>query len=289
MTEKNKKRMLELLADKATFDLAENELLELKALEREFPDWKSDTSFEHAAASIGLLGLQIDEPMPANLKSKILVDADGFFGESVSNTATEKETPREQMHTQSEASAASVSYEKLSFDFGRWLGWGLAAAACFALVANIWVTRDQTGGGVVKNNNTAAVEKEKTATEKRDALLASATNLVKTDWASTDKTKELGGEVVWSDAKQEGYMTFKGLEKNDNAKEVYQLWIFRDEKLEAHPIDGGVFDVSEDGEVVIPIDAKLNVKNPKVFAITVEKPGGVVVSKREKIAALAKA
>ena len=34
--------------------------------------------------------------------------------------------------------------------------------------------------------------------------------------------------------------------------------------------------------------SKLKALGPELFAITIEKPGGVVVSKREKIAALAK-
>jgi len=286
MTEKNKKRMLELLADKATFDLSENELLELKALEREFPDWKSETSLEHAAASIGLIGLKIDEPLPKNLKSKILAEADQFFGETVSTATVKTESIDEQKAAPSDTIFSPVSYEKPAFDFSRWLGWGLAAAACLTLAANIWLTRVPAGNEVAGNEKAPVTEK--TTTEKRNALLASAKDIVKTNWASPDKTKELGGEVVWSDEKQEGYMTFKGLAANDKAKEAYQLWIFRDEKLEPHPIDGGVFDLNEDGEVVVPIDAKLKVENPKVFAVTVEKPGGTVVSEREKIVALAK-
>jgi hypothetical protein len=53
-------------------------------------------------------------------------------------------------------------------------------------------------------------------------------------------------------------------------------------------VDGGTFDVSATGEVVIPINAKLKAKSPEMFAVTMEKPGGVVVSKREKIVAVAK-
>ena len=53
--------------------------------------------------------------------------------------------------------------------------------------------------------------------------------------------------------------------------------------LEPHPVDGGVFDVTRNGEVIIPIDAKIAVSNPTAFAITVEKPGGVVVSDRSRI------
>ena len=83
-------------------------------------------------------------------------------------------------------------------------------------------------------------------------------------------------------------MIFKGLPVNDKSKETYQLWIFQDAELEKHPIDGGVFNVNDNGDVIVPIDAKLRVNGPKVFAITVEKPGGTVVSEREKIVALAK-
>jgi len=38
---------------------------------------------------------------------------------------------------------------------------------------------------------------------------------------------------------------------------------------------------------VRPIDAKIRVNDPALFAVTAEPPGGVVVSKREHIGALA--
>lgn len=54
-----------------------------------------------------------------------------------------------------------------------------------------------------------------------------------------------------------------------------------------YPVDGGVFDVPANaGEVVIPIRASLMVRKPAAFAVTVEKPGGVVVSGREHVVAL---
>ena len=53
--------------------------------------------------------------------------------------------------------------------------------------------------------------------------------------------------------------------------------------------DGGVFDVPPGGgDVVVPIRVKLGVTRPKLFAVTVEPPGGVVVSNRERIPLLAK-
>ena len=73
---------------------------------------------------------------------------------------------------------------------------------------------------------------------------------------------------------------------NDPSQEQYQLWII-DPERDAEPIDGGVFDVASSGEVVVPIQAKLKVLKPAAFAITIEKPGGVVVSTQERLPLLA--
>ena len=72
-------------------------------------------------------------------------------------------------------------------------------------------------------------------------------------------------------------MRFIGMPVNDPNRQQYQLWIV-DPDRDAQPVDGGVFDVNEDGEVIVPINAKLPIDDPTTFAITVEKPGGVVVS-----------
>jgi hypothetical protein len=104
-------------------------------------------------------------------------------------------------------------------------------------------------------------------------------------WSPTKDPAARGatGEVVWHGGLQHGFMSFRGLAANDPTKFQYQLWIFDSERDEAFPVDGGVFDVSAAGEAVVPIEAKLHVGKAKLFAVTVEKPGGVVVSKRERI------
>jgi len=53
-------------------------------------------------------------------------------------------------------------------------------------------------------------------------------------------------------------------------------------------VDGGVFDITDDGKVIVPIEAKLPVGAPTLFAITVERPGGVVVSDQGRIAMVGK-
>ena len=81
-------------------------------------------------------------------------------------------------------------------------------------------------------------------------------------------------------------MRFVGMPVNDATAEQYQLWII-DPDRDEEPIDGGVFDIESSGEVVVPINAKLAVLNPAAFAITIEKPGGVVVSTQERLPLIA--
>ena len=42
------------------------------------------------------------------------------------------------------------------------------------------------------------------------------------------------------------------------------------------------------GDVIVPFRAKLPVGKPAAFVVTMEQPGGVVVSKQERVMALAK-
>ena len=127
------------------------------------------------------------------------------------------------------------------------------------------------------------------AEQLRENLMANALDVVRVAWQKPTDTEVDGlqGDIVWSSKSQEGYMRFKTLAKNNPTVEQYQLWIFDPERDEK-PIDGGVFDIDKEGEVVVPIRAKLPVGKPTLFAITVEKPGGVVVSDRSRLPLLAK-
>jgi len=115
----------------------------------------------------------------------------------------------------------------------------------------------------------------------RAQLLAEAPpDLIRLDWTAPEGSQLAGvdGDVVWSDQRQEGYMRLVNMPPNDPQVQQYQLWVV-DPDVDEHPVDGGVFDVRTDaGEVIVPIDAKLAIDNPAVFAITIERPGGVVVS-----------
>ena len=280
--EQDKERLLDLLADRALCGLNDEETAELLELETRFPDLADDDSFDIAAAAFSLNGIGETDELPASLRSRLLADAEKFSAGGSTEAVSEA-------FNETAPAVSKIQYEKPGFSFGQWLGWGVAAIACIALVFNVWLTR-YSAQEQAKNNTptTEATPSQPTAEEQLNQLLASAKDAVKTNWTSPVEGEDLSGEVVWSDAEQKGYMTFKGLAPNDASKESYQLWIFDETQDDKTPIDGGVFNVNKKGEVVVPIDAKLRVSHPKMFAVTVEKPGGVVVSKREKIVALAK-
>lgn len=286
MSSKNKERMLDLLTDQILFGLNEEESAELKELENFFPELKNDNSLELTASAIGLTNLDEIEPMPKHLQAKILADADNYFATVKSAKVLSFEPKLREAKTENDAEEMQKTF---AFEPKRssmnWLGWAFAGFASIALIFSVWLNLQKPKEVEVVRE---VPPKVLTTNEQYNQLLASAKDLQKTPWVNPANDKEVIGEVVWSDAEQKGFMKFTGLAANDIAKETYQLWIFDETQDEKTPIDGGVFDVKQNGEVLIPIDAKLKVKSPKLFAITVEKPGGVVVSKREKIVAVGK-
>jgi len=157
-------------------------------------------------------------------------------------------------------------------------GWLAAAAALVLALVGWWPELQGTGA-----MDPAAA---------RDQLIATAPDLVRVDWTNTDhpRAQQLaGGYVVWSDSLQQGYMTFRQMPDNDPERHQYQLWVFDAARSQQYPVDGGVFDAANDGEeVVIPIRTRLPVEKATLFAVTLEPPGGVVVSDRDPILWVAK-
>ncbi|MCA1623504.1 MAG: anti-sigma factor [Acidobacteria bacterium] len=293
MKDVKKERLFELLADQAIFGLSEEELLELQQFKTQFPEWEKDVSFELTAASINLRNLDISKELPANLRANILADAEEFFSQTENTQNVLSSTPktRETINTErAEINERNVEY-KPKRQFWQSLGWAVAAAACIALAINVWTTRFQPQPEVAKNPQIVQTPTpELSEAQKREQFLASAKDVIQTIWteANPKQPKNISGDLVWSNSAQKGYMRFRGLPANDPNKETYQLWIVDEAQNPKTPISGGVFDVNANGEVVIPIEAQIKVKNPKMFAVTKEKPGGVVVSKQEEVMAVAK-
>ena len=252
-------RIQELAAGFSFGDLTEAEWNEMKSYDQvTFQAMVERTEEAAAKAFLTFQGTVPSEPMPVGLSDRLKRMASGYLDQAEKQDAARVST----------IAPSSMGLREIT----AWL----CMAASIAIALCIWLpgTRDRNVSWQ----------------EQRDSLIASAPDILRSKWESTapdQKSSVELGEVAWSTASQKGFMTIRGLSVNDATKEQYQLWIIdptRDDK----PVDGGVFDITSKGESIVPIRAKLRVDKPTVFAITVEKPGGVVVSDQKRLPLIAK-
>lgn len=205
-------------------------------------------AFETPVAALSLASRAPLEPLPSALRARLLAAAP----QPVTRLEPRVRTQRP--------------------DYGWW-----AAAAAFLLAIAGWYPRLMPTHEVVVSD------------AERFAALAAQPGVVHSPFAPTADPGGAGatGELVWDPRTQTGYMHFRRLPANDPSQHQYQLWIFDAGRDDRYPVDGGVFDVRGD-EVIVPIHARLPVGRPVLFAVTVERPGGVVVSGREHIVVAAK-
>ena len=213
-----------------------------------------DTELAEAAAWNALAageGASDEASPPGHLKKKLAADAERFFDKqagSVTDIATARPQPP----------LANMS---------RILGWAVAATLAIALI-------------MTSRNDIDVDPVEPDLATARALLIETVPDTQVVRWSQPEIAEYamVRGDVAWNDALQEGYLRLVGMPANDPSESQYQLWIV-DSDRDANPVDGGVFDIpAAGGEAIIPINAKLAVSDPEAFAITREKPGGVVVS-----------
>ncbi len=256
--------LTEWLAGDALGDL---DAQELQALAESISDDDKQNAEELRAAVAALQLAFVSQglmSMPPSLRDKIASDAPKYLSKSVSLNPVQPSV--------SQIPTSTISRREQ-------LAW-LVTAASVLLAAGLWATTMRSSPSIVVSMN---------STQARTEFIAEAADHIEIAWTkgTTPFEKEVSGDVVWSNTLQKGFMRFVGMPINDRTSQQYQLWII-DPLRDDEPIDGGVFDVTSEGEVVVPIDAKLTVISPAAFAVTIEKPGGVVVSDQKRLPLLAK-
>lgn len=250
-------RLDELLVERATEGLDGDRLVEFESLLAADPA-ADDDGYDRAAAAIAEAFAAADprsESLPPHLRDRLV------------------ETGRSGLR----AVPALPEIESTPVQRTRsWTPW-LAAAAMLVVAILGW---------------SRSIDRSEplSAEQRLEALLERAGDIDRWGWTATEDeaASGAGGEVIWSSAEDEGYMRISGLASNDPSVTQYQLWIFDATRSADHPVDGGVFDIPAGVDsVVVPIDPKLAVDDATLFAVTVERPGGVVVSSRERIVLLA--
>lgn len=274
-------RLLDLLADEAVGGLDNPDRGELEALLGRHAEVPRDEFMGTAAlVQVSCARREGISRMPAGLKARLAAQADAAFGgataagpESRAGTVADIGAARARRQSPADQSGGlagalsgpdnSLASSRRGLNLPAVTGWAAAAALAVALVL-----ARQPGAPVPE-----------ALTDPRSALLAEADDAVLLPWSppTAPGFENVRGDVVWSDSRQQGYLRLAGMPVNDPARSQYQLWIV-DQDRDTHPVDGGVFDVTSTGEVLIPIQARLAVDDPTAFAITEEQPGGVVVS-----------
>ena len=252
-------RLLDLLTARATEGLNAPELAELDRALEDHPGLDRDELARPAAAlHVACLGVSAAiTPMPGELRARLAAGGERLLAARDNGRVVDLSARRETR------APGGRPPGRLRAPWDK-LGWAAAAALAIVLV----LPRSAAPPGAAD------------PADLRARLLREADDTVTLPWAPSSETGFGGvvGDVVWSDARQEGYMRFAALASNDPLTSQYQLWIIDPERDE-RPVDGGVFDIPPGArEIVVPIHAKLAVEAPTAFAVTLEQPGGVVVS-----------
>lgn len=279
----NDERLVDLLVKQVSEALDEGEARELAERLAALPVAdREGASLEPTAAAVWLAADVPEEPLPAALAARI--------------QATGEATVRAAANTNVIPFATAQAVRQQGGGLPPQAGWW-AAAACLVLAVAGWYPR------LAGQADVAPVVAEApppppalTPAQQREALLARG-SVIRAEWTQTPEpsARELAGDVVWDPATQRGFMRFRNIPANDPRLAQYQLWVVdaaRTERQQPQPVDGGLFNVSPaaataDGDVIIPFEARLPVGKPAAFAVTIEQPGGVVVSKQEHVLALA--
>jgi hypothetical protein len=248
-------RLLELLADQATQGLPVAEQAELDLLRRRYPE-VDDTELEVIAAELALsLDPPAGETLPHPLREQIERQLHNLQG-VVAQPGVRR--PRPLSPPPGAATFLSTLF--------AWGGWVAAAACLSVLLWNRWA------GGPLSPTQMLASWKGRS-----DVLR------VKGQAPNPAGNPNCHVEVHWCPFRHEGCLHLHGLPVNDPTKDQYQLWIYDARRDPRYPIDGGVFDVSSDGEAIVQVRAKLRVYEPIRFVVTRECCGGVVVSEGERL------
>ncbi len=287
-------RLVELLVQRAVDGLNSAERAELKQLLSE-EKYVDAGRFEYTAAALLLAGdvESTTEEMPDDLRERLMAQAETFEASMPAGPRQITARPRvisiagrsrNATPTPSASAAPSPSRKPSpSRSLQSKVGWFAAAASVLIALAGWWPRLQTSDAPAIEEPIVSTLQQE------REKLLAQQ-GVVQRTWQTTQDPAASGvtGDVVWDPQRQEGYLRFRGLQANNSDELQYQLWIFDGTRDERYPIDGGVFDIpSGQREVIIPITAKLQVRDPAMFAVTIEKPGGSVVSSRDRIVVLA--
>jgi anti-sigma-K factor RskA len=166
-----------------------------------------------------------------------------------------------------------------------WIPWGLAAALALVSLALLWQSaglRSQLTAQANRINElttSAELARAESADLRQAVAKLRASNrlanfriaLLDSLLAASPKTIAVS---VWDNDRQDGVFIVRNLKPLPSDKD-YQLWII-DPKYPS-PVDAGVFQVDDKGNVREDFRAKMPIQAANQFAVTIEQKGGAAV------------
>ncbi len=281
-------RLLELLADRALVGLGSDEQHELESLLQAHPDFDAESldrtaallDWAVAAADTELLPQPLHDRIRAQGMSAVRSRSSGEDG-----SEDRSENTRARTHDRAKPSHGRRMHRR------EVLAW-LAAAACLWVAVFTWYTGPSPAPSpkspAIANGEPPAARPgadapaPSTATltvaQQREQLLASAPDVLHLRLVNGDTgevARKPGGDIVWSNRLQTGYLRLQGLANDAPVQRQYQLWIIGGDPSSNEFINGGMFFVNRNtGELTVPIAADHFVHLPKMFLVSVEPLGG---------------
>lgn len=258
-----------------------------ESFQRTLPPGADATDWELAAAGYELAMLTADDAargtMPPAIAARIASEAPGFLPRPRGGGTRPASTA---------GGALPIGGSPMTVAAAS-----LAALLAVAVAWRAWTgLRDEVPKGGVAGPCPSALA----PAELRRRLLAEDPDVLTVAWrAGNDPSVAVAaggtaphdlGDVVWSPGRRQGFLRISGLAANEPTVEQYQLWIFDADGKQATPVDGGVFDVGPggvEGEIVVTMRPRRPIGRATLFIVTVERPGGVEVSGRKRLALVA--
>ncbi|CAN5855344.1 hypothetical protein BH11PLA1_BH11PLA1_12740 [soil metagenome] len=313
-------RFEDLLIDRATAGLSEDEGMELAELAVELGRRVDDERYERVAAALDVgMDLQSAErALPTGLEARLVSAGVSWSAEARAALDRNTNAGTAPALTLVGTSPMVGSARKRRGAFGdarAWGGW-LAAAACltFAVVSRNASEAERGGVNGPRELTSASghaggtgsmasllrlVTGAQTPAEARASVINTefkdASDVVTVPMLSSASVEPSEitvpnalGDVIWSGQKQRGMLHITALEPLTQKGETYQLWIVDSARDERFPVSGGTFTVSAtDPVTLVPFQPSLPVSEALRFVITIERAGGAVVSSGDDVTGVA--
>lgn len=148
----------------------------------------------------------------------------------------------------------------------RWV----AAAAVILLIASAYFAYNFYTKNKSLNTQLAEMKGDLSKMEDNQKLMSDP-NVAVVSLKGTEKAPKAAANVYWDSTAGNVYLVVKNMPKLASDKQ-YQLWsIINGQDGQLQPSDLGLFDVGEDGKILLKIDK--SVPKADMFAITVENKG----------------